>query len=252
MEGSLDAVFFPMAERDTAGTPNQLTRETFEVLDGKLVQLLDVPATEHSRDPDVLRPVAEPFRADGGLRVLHGNVGTAAIKVSAVPADRLVVEAPAIVFDEQDDVKAAFERGELERDFVAVVRFQGPKAIGMPELHKLTPALGVLQSRGFHVALVTDGRMSGASGKVPAAIHVTPEAAAGGAIAKIRNGDIMRVDAQAGVLEVKVDAATLQARAPAEGNFAGHHAGVGRELFGLFRAAVGSADEGAGVFGEIA
>jgi len=219
-------------------------------LDGEgKVALLAAP--EHSRDANVLRPVAEPFRADGGLRVLNGNVGTAAIKVSAVPADRWVIEAPAIVFDEQDDVRAAFERGELERDFVAVVRFQGPKAIGMPELHKLTPALGVLQSRGFKVALVTDGRMSGASGKVPAAIHVTPEAAAGGTIGKIRTGDIVRVDAQAGVLEVKVDDATLQSRkAPAE-NFASHHFGVGRELFGLFRAAVGAADHGASVLGEI-
>ena len=216
--------------------------------EGKVAHL---PASAHSRDANVLRPVAEPFRADGGLRVLNGNVGTAAIKVSAVPADRWVIEAPAIVFDEQDDVRAAFERGELERDFVAVVRFQGPKAIGMPELHKLTPALGVLQSRGFKVALVTDGRMSGASGKVPAAIHVTPEAAAGGTIGKIRTGDIVRVDAQAGVLEVKVDDATLQSRqAPAE-NFASHHFGVGRELFGLFRAAVGAADHGASVLGEI-
>jgi phosphogluconate dehydratase len=211
-----------------------------------------VPAPAQSRDSDVLRGVAEPFRADGGLRVLHGNLGTAAIKVSAVPAERWIVEAPAIVFDEQDDVKAAFERGELERDFVAVVRFQGPRAIGMPELHKLTPALGVLQSRGFRVALVTDGRMSGASGKVPAAIHVTPEAAAGGAIARIQNGDIVRVDAQAGTLEVKVDAATLQARTPAPANFASHHFGVGRELFGLFRAAVDAADRGASALGDVA
>jgi len=169
-----------------------------------------------------------------------------------VPADRLVIEAPAIVFDEQDDVKAAFERGELERDFVAVVRFQGPRAIGMPELHKLTPALGVLQNRGFRVALVTDGRMSGASGKVPAAIHVTPEAAAGGAIGKIRNGDIVRVDAQAGVLEVKVDHVTLQAREAATANIASHYAGVGRELFGLFRRSVSAAETGASVFGDIA
>ena len=209
------------------------------------------PAPPGRRDPDVLRPVADPFRTDGGLRVLHGNIGTAAIKVSAVPEDRWVIEAPAIVFDEQDDVKGAFERGELDRDFVAVVRFQGPRAIGMPELHKLTPALGVLQSRGFRVALVTDGRMSGASGKVPAAIHVTPEAAAGGAIARIRNGDIVRVDAQAGVLEVKVDAVTLQARAPAPENFASHHTGVGRELFGLFRAAVDTADRGASALGDV-
>jgi phosphogluconate dehydratase len=210
------------------------------------------PAPQDSRDANVLRSVAEPFRADGGLRVLKGNIGTAAIKVSAVPAERWIIEAPAIVFDEQDDVKAAFERGELERDFVAVVRFQGPQAIGMPELHKLTPALGVLQSRGFRVALVTDGRMSGASGKVPAAIHVTPEAAAGGAIARIRTGDIVRVDAQAGMLEVKVDEATLRAREAPRQGFASHHHGVGRELFGLFRAAVGAADHGASVFGDVA
>ena len=215
-------------------------------------EVVRVTAPSASRDLDVLRPVADPFSADGGLRVLHGNLGTAAIKVSAVPAERWIIEAPAIVFDEQDDVKAAFERGELDRDFVAIVRFQGPRAIGMPELHKLTPALGVLQSRGFRVALVTDGRMSGASGKVPAAIHVTPEAAAGGAIARIKNGDIVRVDAQAGVLEVKVDAATLRARAPAPANFASHHFGVGRELFGLFRTAVDSADRGASVLGDLA
>jgi phosphogluconate dehydratase len=196
--------------------------------------------------------VGDAFRADGGLRVLSGNIGTAAIKVSSVPADRRVIEAPAIVFDEQDDVKAAFERGELERDFVAVVRYQGPQAIGMPELHKLTPALGVLQSRGFRVALVTDGRMSGASGKVPAAIHVTPEAAAGGAIAKIRDGDIVRVDVDAGLLQVKVDAATLQAREAAPSRASNHQFGVGRELFALFRRAVGAADRGASVLGESA
>ena len=215
-------------------------------------EVVRVSAPAQSGDPEVLRGVAEPFRADGGLRVLHGNLGTAAIKVSAVPEERWVIEAPAIIFDEQDDVKAAFERGELDRDFVAVVRFQGPRAIGMPELHKLTPALGVLQSRGFKVALVTDGRMSGASGKVPAAIHVTPEAAAGGMIARIQNGDIVRVDAQAGTLEVKVDMATLQARAPAPANFASHHFGVGRELFGLFRAAVDAADRGASALGDVA
>jgi phosphogluconate dehydratase len=209
-----------------------------------------VPVSTTSGDASILRPASDPFRADGGLRVLTGNLGSAAIKVSAVPADRWVIEAPAIVFDEQEDVQAAFERGELERDFVAVVRFQGPQANGMPELHKLTPALGVLQSRGFRVALVTDGRMSGASGKVPAAIHVTPEAAAGGAIGRIRSGDIVRVDAQAGVLEVRVDSATLQSRvAPAPP--ADHHHGVGRELFGLFRRAVSAADTGASVLGGV-
>ncbi len=211
-----------------------------------------VPAPTVSRNPPVLRGAAEPFRADGGLRVLEGNVGRATIKVSAVPEDRFVIEAPAIIFNEQDDVQRAFERGELNRDFVAVVRFQGPRANGMPELHKLTPALSVLQNRGHRVALVTDGRMSGASGRVPAAIHVTPEAAAGGNIGKIQNGDLVRVDALAGALHVLVDAATLQARTAATLDVSKHHVGLGRELFGQFRHAVGAADRGASIFGGTA
>jgi phosphogluconate dehydratase len=206
-----------------------------------------VPAAAQSRDPAVLRPVAEPFWPDGGLRMLEGNLGRATIKVSAVPDDRLVIEAPARVFDDQDQVQAAFERGELDRDVVAVVRFQGPRANGMPELHKLTPALGVLQDRGHRVALVTDGRMSGASGRVPAAIHVTPEAAAGGAIARVRDGDVVRIDARAGTLEVRADPAEFAARAPASAALEGHHAGLGRELFASFRAAVGPADRGASI-----
>ena len=210
------------------------------------------PAAQQSRDIAVLRPVAQPFRADGGLRVLEGNLGRATIKVSAVPDERLVIEAPALVFDTQEQVQKAFERGELNRDFVAVVRFQGPRANGMPELHKLTPALGVLQNRGHRVALVTDGRMSGASGRVPAAIHVTPEALAGGAIAKIHNGDIIRVDAVAGTLEVKVDNATLAARAPATANLDSSHVGLGRELFARLREAVNNADAGASIFGDVA
>jgi len=169
-----------------------------------------------------------------------------------VPEDRYVIEAPAIVFNEQDDVQRAFERGELDRDFVAVVRFQGPRANGMPELHKLTPALSLLQDRGHRVALVTDGRMSGASGRVPAAIHVTPEAAAGGPIAKINDGDIIRVDAAANTLEVKVDNAAFAARPAATRDLTDHHFGVGRELFAGFRAVAGSADNGASIFGEIA
>ncbi|MGA9333980.1 MAG: phosphogluconate dehydratase [Rudaea sp.] len=213
-----------------------------------VVERAPVPA--ESREPSVLRGATDPFRADGGLRVLDGNLGRATIKISAVPEDRFVIEAPALVFDEQEHVQAAFERGELDRDFVAVVRFQGPRANGMPELHKLTPALSVLQNRGFRVALVTDGRMSGASGRVPAAIHVTPEAAAGGAIGKIHNGDIVRVDAVAGTLEVKVDDAALQARPPAEARLETHHTGMGRELFARFRDVVGSADSGASVFGD--
>ncbi|HEX3896360.1 MAG TPA: phosphogluconate dehydratase [Rudaea sp.] len=209
------------------------------------------PAPKESRNAPVLRAASNPFRKDGGLRMLDGNVGRATIKVSAVPEDRFVIEAPAIVFNEQDDVQAAFERGELDRDFVAVVRFQGPRANGMPELHKLTPALGVLQGRGFRVALVTDGRMSGASGRVPAAIHVTPEAAAGGNIGKIHNGDIVRVDAVAGTLDVKIDTATMQARHAATDDVSKHHIGLGRELFARFRSVVGAADEGASIFGGL-
>ncbi|MGH8041444.1 MAG: phosphogluconate dehydratase [Rudaea sp.] len=211
-----------------------------------------IPAPAASRDASVLRSVREPFRADGGLRILDGNLGRATIKVSAVPEDRWIVEAPALVFDDQDQVRAAFERGELDRDFVAVVRFQGPRANGMPELHKLTPLLGVLQNRGYRVALVTDGRMSGASGRVPAAIHVTPEAAADGAIGKIRNGDTIRIDAAAGVLALKVDAPVLAARKSAPASLGGHQSGFGRELFARFRAAAGPADAGASFFGDAA
>ena len=212
-------------------------------------KLAHTPVAAASYDETVLRPTANPFRPDGGLRALSGNLGRAVIKVSAVPAERAVIEAPAVVFDEQDEIKAAFERGELDRDFVAVVRFQGPRANGMPELHKLTPVLGVLQDRGFKVALVTDGRMSGASGKVPAAIHLTPEAACGGAIGKIQNGDIVRLDALAGTLDVKVDNATFSTRAQASAEgLAAHHSGLGRELFSLFRDSVGAADAGASVF----
>jgi phosphogluconate dehydratase len=211
-----------------------------------------VPAPAQSRDDSVLRGVANAFRADGGLRVLDGNLGRATLKVSAVPEDRFTIEAPARVFDEQDAVRAAFERGELNRDFVAVVRFQGPRANGMPELHQLTPTLGVLQNRGYRVALVTDGRMSGASGRVPAAIHVTPEAACGGAIGKIRDGDIVRVDAASNTLEVKVDAAELAARALPTHDPGPHRLGMGRELFAGLRSAVGSADRGASIFGEFA
>jgi phosphogluconate dehydratase len=212
-------------------------------------KLAHVAVATTSYDETVLRPVANPFRPDGGLRALSGNLGRAVIKVSAVPAERSVIEAPAVVFDEQDQIKTAFERGELDRDFVAVVRFQGPRANGMPELHKLTPVLGVLQDRGFKVALVTDGRMSGASGKVPAAIHLTPEAANGGAIGKIQNGDVIRLDTNVGSLDVKVDNATFSARAAATApGLAAHHSGLGRELFSLFRDSVSASDVGASVF----
>ena len=202
---------------------------------------------KESGNRGVLRGADEPFRADGGLRLLDGNLGRAVIKVSAVPDDRLVIEAPAVVFDDQDAVRGAFERGELNRDFVAVVRFQGPQAIGMPELHKLTPTLAVLQDRGHRIALVTDGRMSGASGRVPAAIHVTPEAAAGGPLARVRDGDMLRLDCTSGRLEVLVDAAEFATRVPEAGSQETHQAGTGRDLFALFRHNAMNADLGAGV-----
>jgi len=199
-------------------------------------------------DETVVRPADRPFSAEGGLKLLTGNLGRAVIKVSAVPDDRHVIEAPAIVFDGQEDLLAAFNAGRLQRDFVAVVRFQGPRANGMPELHKLTPPLAVLQNKGFRVALVTDGRMSGASGKVPAAIHVSPEAQAGGPLAKVRDGDVIRLDATAGTLQAQVDAATWAARevAPLSDARAQSNAhGLGRELFGGLRRNVLSAEEGA-------
>ncbi|MBS0559502.1 MAG: phosphogluconate dehydratase [Proteobacteria bacterium] len=201
-----------------------------------------------SGDASVLRGVAHPFHPTGGLRVLDGDLGRAVIKTSAVQREHHVIEAPARVFHSQEELQAAFRAGDLTGDMVAVVRFQGPKANGMPELHKLMPPLSVLKDRGHRVALVTDGRLSGASGKVPAAIHVTPEAAEGGAIARVRDGDLIRVDADAGRLEVLADPAEFAARAPAQADLSANEVGVGRELFATFRAAVGRADAGASVF----
>ncbi len=201
-----------------------------------------------SGDTAIVRTAAAPFSAEGGLKLLTGNLGRAVIKVSAVPEDRHVIEAPARVFASQEELLAAFKAGELERDVVAVVRFQGPRANGMPELHKLTPPLAVLQGKGFKVALVTDGRMSGASGKVPAAIHVSPEALAGGPLAKVRDGDVIRLDAVAGTLEARVDAAEWAARESARLTEAAADTnahGLGRELFGGLRRNVLSAEEGA-------
>ena len=206
------------------------------------------PAATASGDEAVLRGVAAPFQATGGLRVLDGTLGRAVVKTSAVAPERHVIEAPARVFHSQEAFQAAFKAKELTGDFVAVIRFQGPAANGMPELHKLMPPLGVLQDRGQKVALVTDGRLSGASGKVLSAIHVTPEAAHGGAIGKILDGDIVRVDAVNGHLTVLVDAATWAARAQAEADLSASHMGVGRELFAPFRAAVGPAETGASIF----
>lgn len=205
--------------------------------------------TPQSLDEGILRPAAEPFSPEGGLRVLEGNLGRGVTKISAVAPEHRIVEAPARVFHDQAELAAAFKAGELERDFIAVVRFQGPKANGMPELHKLTPFLGVLQDRGFRVALVTDGRMSGASGKVPAAIHVCPEAVDGGPLAKVRDGDILRVDGVTGELVAKVDATEWGARecvaAPADTGI-----GCGRELFAFMRDAFSSAEKGASAFTE--
>jgi phosphogluconate dehydratase len=208
-----------------------------------------IPSPEISGDEKVLAPVTKAFQPTGGVRVLTGNLGTAIIKTSAIKPDRHIIEAPAIVFHSQEELHAAFKAGELDKDFVAVVTYQGPKANGMPELHKLTPPLGILQDRGRMVALVTDGRMSGASGKVPAAIHVTPEAVDGGMIGKIRTGDIIRLDATTGLLEAVVDDRVLHSRVNAEVDLSGNTYGTGRELFGGFRALVNRADQGAGVFG---
>ncbi len=206
------------------------------------------PATRRSEDPSLLRPVAGPFQATGGVKMLTGNLGSAAIKLSAVGEDRWIIEAPALVLDDPHELKARFAAGDLDRDVVVVVRFQGPQANGMPELHSLTPILGVLQDRGHRVALVTDGRMSGASGKVPAAIHLSPEAVSGGPIARLLNGDVIRIDGVAGRLDVLVDAAEFAAR-PTAVRTAGATYGLGRELFELFRRNVGPADRGASIFG---
>jgi phosphogluconate dehydratase len=200
----------------------------------------DVPA---SRDESILRAADTPFRADGGMRLVQGNLGRAIFKTSAVHEERWTIEAPARVFIDQESVQAAFKAGELDRDVVVVVRGQGPQANGMPELHKLTPALGVLQDRGHRIALVTDGRMSGASGKVPAAIHVCPEAMAGGPLARVRDGDVIRLCARLGQLDVLVDAAEFAARPAAV--IAGSSDGTGRELFAFFRTGSDDAEAGA-------
>ncbi|MBS1894172.1 MAG: dihydroxy-acid dehydratase, partial [Actinobacteria bacterium] len=198
----------------------------------------------------VLRDRRTPFAVEGGLRILSGNLGRAVIKLSAVPRQHRAVIAPARVFDGQDELLDAFARGELAGDLVAVVRGQGPRANGMPELHKLTPALGALIDRGARVALVTDGRMSGASGTVPAAIHCTPEAVVGGPLALLRDGDLIEVDcdnARLRVIGVDLEARAAES-APREENGTGHEVGLGRELFACFRSLVGPADEGASVF----
>jgi len=207
------------------------------------------PAPEQSGDENVLRPMTNPFGADGGLKLLKGNLGRAVIKTSAVQPQHRVVEAPAIVFDDQESVIRAFKAGELHRDCVVVVRYQGPRANGMPELHQLTPTLSSVQSKGFNVALVTDGRMSGASGAVPAAIHVTPECLVGGMLERVRNGDIIRLDSYAGVLEARVSSEELNARSTTRPDLSRNEHGVGRELFAAFRRCAGDAESGAIVAG---
>ena len=214
-------------------------------LDGDRLAWRPAPAT--SLDETILRPVSNPFEHEGGLRLLTGSLGRAVIKISSVPADRRRIEAPAAVFNSQEEMQAAFKRGELDRDVVAVVRFQGPRSNGMPELHRLTPPLSVLQNKGFRVALVTDGRMSGASGAVPAAIHVTPGAEQMGPLARIETGDIIVVDAESGRLEHKVDPQILMLRQPATATER-PEPGFGLELFAPFRALVGDAEKGGAIF----
>src|SRR5580658_8798216 len=204
-------------------------------------------APQESGDPSVLRPAANPFSIDGGLKLLRGNLGRAVIKTSAVADDHRVIEAPARIFNDQEEVLKAFKAKQLECDAIVVVRYQGPRANGMPELHKLTPALATLQDRGFHVALITDGRMSGASGNVPAAIHITPEAIHGGPLARLRDGDVIRLDSHTGILEAKVTEATLHARSVEPVDLSRNDSGMGRELFKLFRTYAAGAEQGAGV-----
>ncbi|WP_216601184.1 phosphogluconate dehydratase [Ruegeria sp. HKCCD6604] len=215
-----------------------------KLIDGELIWQ---DGSGHSLNEKILRPANDPFQPTGGLSRLTGNLGTGVMKVSAVAPEHQVVEAPVRVFHDQDEVKAAFKAGEFTDDVIVVVRFQGPKANGMPELHSLTPILSILQGRGQKVALVTDGRMSGASGKVPAAIHVCPEALDGGPIAYLQDGDILRVDAVNGDLEILTKG--VLDRSPATADLSTNQHGVGRDLFAAFRQNVGSADTGASIFG---
>ncbi|WP_067654863.1 phosphogluconate dehydratase [Ferrimonas marina] len=220
----------------------EMYTQTPTLVDGKL-QWVDGP--EQSGDEEVLRPIDNPFQPTGGMQLLTGNLGNAVMKVSAVAEANQVVEAPAVVFECQYELDAMFKAGELDRDCVVVVRYQGPKANGMPELHKLTPPLAVLQDRGFKVALVTDGRMSGASGKVPAAIHVTPEAMDGGLLAKVQSGDLVRVNALTGELSLLVEEAELAARTIPAKDLTGNDVGTGRDLFAKFRTMLGRPELGA-------
>lgn len=220
---------------------SRYTQEPF-LEEGKLVYR---PGPEKSHDSNVIASFASPFESHGGTKVLTGNLGRAVMKTSAVPADNQIIEAPAVVFHSQHDVVPAFEAGKLDKDCVVVVRYQGPRAIGMPELHKLMPPLGVLMDRGLKVALVTDGRLSGASGKVPSAIHVTPEAYSGGLLAKVRDGDMVRVNGKTGELTLLVDEAELASRELVHPDLSELHDGSGREMFAALREQLSGAEEGA-------
>ena len=219
----------------------QYTQEP-RIEDNRLVWKDSVAA---SADPAVISTVASPFAEGGGIHLVRGNLGRGITKVSAVSEDHQVVEAPAVVFDDQEEMLMAFRNGELEKDFVAVIRFQGPRSNGMPELHKLTPPLGLLQDKGFRVALLTDGRMSGASGKVPSAIHMYPECINGGPLAKVRTGDMIYLNIKTGVVNVLVDETEFNGRLPDESSADNHHIGMGRELFGGFRLGATTAETGA-------
>ncbi|MEL5878549.1 phosphogluconate dehydratase [Cereibacter sphaeroides] len=238
----LDAGLLHEEVQTVAGDGLSLYRREPELTEDGLVWRDGPDASQNDR---ILRPATDPFQPSGGLRQLSGNLGRGVMKVSAVAPDRHVIEAPARIFHDQEAVKAAFRAGEFITDTVVVVRFQGPRANGMPELHSLTPVLSVLQDRGLRVALVTDGRMSGASGKVPSAIHVAPEAAMGGPLARLRDGDLLRVDATTGRLDVLAEG--FEDRIPVEADLSASAHGIGRELFAAFRATVSSATEGAAV-----
>jgi len=238
----LDAGLLHPDTRTVAGQGLALYAQEPTLKDGALRWAVGPRDTLNDR---ILRPSSDPFQPTGGLVDLIGNLGRGVMKVSAVAPERHVIEAPAAVFEDQAAVKAAFQAGDLNRDVVVVVRYQGPKANGMPELHALTPLLAVVQDRGHKVALVTDGRMSGASGKVPSAIHVAPEALDGGLIGKLRDGDVIRVDARAGRLEVLTEG--VADRTPEAPDLSANAHGVGRELFEIFRQTAGPATIGAGV-----
>jgi phosphogluconate dehydratase len=237
----LDAGLLHPDAKTVAGDGLEAYRQEPKLDAGRLVWTAGPSASLNDK---IARPAADPFQPTGGLRHLSGNLGRGVIKVSAVAPERHVIEAPARIFHDQESVKAAFKAGEFTSDTVVVLRFQGPQANGMPELHSLTPLLTVLQDRGLKVALVTDGRMSGASGKVPAAIHVSPEAACGGPLARLQDGDVIRLDATLGTLEVKAD---LSTRATVQPDLSANAFGIGRELFETFRRSVGPAETGASV-----